>query len=134
MDHPNMLEFAKSTAKEAGNILMQYFGKISDIERKTTDIDLLTIADTKSESFILNRIQSTYPQHHIITEESNMIKGDSKYRWVIDPLDGTTNFVHNLPIFAVSIGLQYNEESILGVIYNPVAERCFWAEKIKELF
>ena len=129
MNHTDMLEFAKLTAKQAGSILIQHFGKISSIERKSTDIDLLTIADTDSEAYILDRIKTTYPQHHIIAEESNITEGNSDYRWVIDPLDGTTNFVHSLPIFAVSMGLQYNEETILGVVYNPAADKCFWAEK-----
>ena len=129
MNHLDMLEFAKLTAKQAGSILIQHFGKISSIERKSTDIDLLTIADTDSEAYILDRIKTTYPQHHIIAEESNLTEGNSDYRWVIDPLDGTTNFVHNLPIFAVSMGLQYKEETILGVVYNPAAHKCFWAEK-----
>ena len=124
-----MLEFAKLTAKQAGSILIQHFGKISSIESKSTDIDLLTIADTESEAFILENIRSTYPDHHIIAEESKLTEGCSDYRWVIDPLDGTTNFVHNLPIFAVSIGLQYKEKTILGVVYNPAAYKCFWAEK-----
>ena len=129
MNHPEMLEFAIETAKGAGNILMTHFGKISSFKRKSTDIDLLTIADTESESFILNQIKAAYPLHHIISEESVLIENNSEYRWVIDPLDGTTNFVHNLPIFAISMGLQYNKETILGVVYNPAADKCFFAEK-----
>ena len=129
MKHPEMLEFARNTAKEAGNILMKHFGHIDLIERKSTDIDLLTIADTESEAFILEKIHSLYPDHHIIAEESDLTEGNSDYKWVIDPLDGTTNFVHNLPIFAISIGLQYNKETILGVVYNPAADKCFYAEK-----
>lgn len=129
MNHPEILEFAKKTAKEAGDILMQHFGKISSVKRKSTDIDLLTIADTESESFIINKIQTDYPLHHIVAEESSFIQNNSDYRWVIDPLDGTTNFVHNLPIFAVSIGIQYKEETIAAVVYNPAANKCFWAKK-----
>ena len=129
MIHPDMLDFAIETAKQAGSILMQHFGNISSIEKKSTNIDLLTIADTESEAYIIDRIKATYPQHHIIAEESDLTEGNSDYRWVIDPLDGTTNFVHNLPIFAVSMGLQYKEETILGVVYNPAANKCFWAEK-----
>ena len=124
-----MLDFSIETAQQAGSILMQHFGKISSVDRKSTNIDLLTIADTESEAYILDRIKATHPQHHIIAEESDLTKGNSDYRWVIDPLDGTTNFVHNLPIFAVSMGLQYKEETILGVVYNPAANKCFWAEK-----
>ena len=129
MTHSKMLEFAKNTAKEAGSILMQHFGEISSYEHKSTPIDLLTIADTQSETFILKEITKTFPDHHIIAEESVSVKNKSDYRWVIDPLDGTTNFVHSLPIFAVSIGLQYKNETIVGVVYNPAADKCFWAEK-----
>ena len=129
MKHSEMFKFAKNTAKEAGDVLMKHFGNIKLIERKSTDIDLLTIADLETEAFILKKIRSFYPDHHIIAEESDLTKGNSEYRWVIDPLDGTTNFVHNLPIFAVSMGLQYNEETILGVVYNPAADKCFYAEK-----
>ena len=129
MNHSGMLDFAIETAKQAGSIIMQHFGKISSVDRKSTDIDLLTIADTESEAYILDRIKTTHPQHHIIAEESDLTERNSDYRWVIDPLDGTTNFVHNLPIFAVSMGLQYKEETILGVVYNPAANKCFWAEK-----
>ncbi len=129
MNHRKKLKFAVDMAKEAGNILLKHFGKITSIDRKSSDIDLVTLADTKSEEFILENIYSIYPDHHIIAEESDLTKGNSNYRWIIDPLDGTTNFVHNLPIFAVSIGLQYNKETILGVVYNPAANKCFTAEK-----
>ena len=129
MNHSGMFAFAIETAKEAGIILMKHFGNISSIERKSTDIDLVTIADKQSENFIVDRIKTNYPRHHIITEESDLTTRSSHYRWVIDPLDGTTNFVHSLPIFAVSIGLQYQEETILGVVYNPAANKCFVAEK-----
>ena len=127
MNHQNLLNFAIKTAKEAGSILMQHFGKISSIEQKSTDIDLVTIADTESEFFILDQIQTVYPNHHIISEESEITEGNSEYRWVIDPLDGTTNFVHNFPIFSVSIALQFNKETIIGIVYNPIYNQCFHA-------
>ena len=129
MNQTEMLEFTIKTAKGAGAILMEHFGQISSYEHKSTPIDLLTIADTQSEAFILNTIKTTFPNHHIIAEESTIVENNSDYRWVIDPLDGTTNFVHSLPIFAVSIGLQYKGETIVGVVYNPAADKCFWAEK-----
>ena len=129
MNYSKQLEFAIDMAKEAGNIILKHFGNITSIDRKSSDIDLVTLADTESEEFILKNIHSIYPDHHIIAEESDLIEQNSNYRWIIDPLDGTTNFVHNLPIFAVSIGLQCNEETILGVVYNPAANKCFTAEK-----
>jgi len=129
MNQTEMLEFAIKTAKGGGAILMEHFGVISTVKRKSTPIDLVTIADTQSEAFILKEITKTFPDHHIIAEESTTVENNSDYRWVIDPLDGTTNFVHSLPIFAVSIGLQYKDETIAGVVYNPAVDKCFWAEK-----
>ena len=128
----NLLEykqFAVETAKKAGEELLKFYGKLSSVESKSTQIDLVTIADTSSEKLILEQIHSVYPNHDIITEESHIDQKHSDFRWVIDPLDGTTNYVHTLPIFAVSIGLQYKEETIVGVVYNPVYEKCFSATK-----
>jgi myo-inositol-1(or 4)-monophosphatase len=119
--------FAIQTAKSAGEVLMSYFGKITNIDNKSSDIDLVTRADIKTEEFIIQAIRKKFPQHNIITEESDFDKIDSDYCWIIDPLDGTTNFVHNLPIFAVSIGLQYKDETIIGVVHNPVYNQCFHA-------
>ena len=128
-NHEHFLDFAKKTAILAGKILLNHFGNLSSVESKTTGIDLVTIADMESEKFIVDQINSNYPNHEIFTEESASNNKISNYRWVIDPLDGTTNFVHELPIFAVSIGLQKNDETIMGVVYNPAADKCFWAIK-----
>jgi len=121
-------KFAIDIAKKAGLIQMSYFGNITEIKKKSNHIDILTEADTQSETLILDKISQKYPSHSIITEESNNILKDSEYKWIIDPLDGTTNFTHNLPIFAVSIALLKNDKVILGVVYNPAADKCFYAE------
>jgi len=134
MNQTHFLDFAIETAKSSGNILLKHFGNISSFKRKSSDSDLLTAADTASELWIINKITSLYPDHKIYAEESPIKEGSSDYCWVIDPLDGTTNYVHNLPIFAVSIGLQYKQETILGVVYNPAADKCFWAEKNRGAF
>ena len=128
-NNDNFLEFAKKTAISAGALLLNHFGNISSIETKSTNIDLVTIADLESEKFIVEQINNSFPEHKIFTEEGSSNNNTSEYCWIIDPLDGTTNFVHNLPIFAVAIGLQKNNETILGVVYNPVANKCFWAQK-----
>ena len=108
---------------------MSYFGNISSIKKKSTNIDLLTNADTESENLIISKIKKKYPSHSIISEERKKINRDSEYTWIIDPLDGTTNFAHNLPIFAVSIGLIRNMKQVIsGVVYNPAADKCFYAE------
>ena len=95
------LQFALDLAKEVGEIQLASFGNVSSLSKKSTNIDLLTNADTESENLIISKIKETYPTHSIISEETNNITNDSQYTWIIDPLDGTTNFTHNLPIFAV---------------------------------
>ena len=121
-------DFAINSAKSSGDILMSYFNSNHDIKKKSS-IDLVTKADIKSEKNIIGAIKTTFPKHSIIAEESDLIDNNSNYKWVIDPLDGTTNFVHSLPIFAISIALQYKNETILGVVYNPAYNKCFWAIK-----
>jgi len=128
------LHFSIQLAKNTGKIQMSYFGNISSIDNKSSKIDLLTEADEKSEDYIINEIKKKYPSHSILSEECGLINNNSKYRWVIDPLDGTTNFVHNLPIFAVSIALQKNNKTICAVVYNPAADKCFYASKNKRSY
>ena len=125
----NLLPFAIQTAKEAGSILMDHFGNIKSVNSKSSKIDLVTIADKNSEEYILDQIRKYYPDHNIFAEESSPTVKGSDYEWIIDPLDGTTNFVHNLPIFAVSIGIRYKKRTIAGVVYNPAVDKCFWAEE-----
>ena len=123
------LNFTKEIAFDAGKILSKHFGNISSINKKSTSIDLVTNADIESEALIIDSIQKKFPNHSIIAEESDIKESNSDFKWVIDPLDGTTNFVHNLPIFAVSIGLQYKNKTVLGVVYNPAANKMFFASK-----
>ncbi|OUW62354.1 MAG: hypothetical protein CBD58_01950 [bacterium TMED198] len=127
--------FAIDTAKGAGKVLMNYFGKLPNHSSKSSYRDLVTKADLESEDYIIKMIQSTYLNHDVIAEESSTLLNESNdFRWIVDPLDGTTNFVHNLPIFAVSIGLQYKKETVVGVVYNPVYDQCFYAAKGKGAF
>ena len=133
-DPSNFLQFALELAKEAGKTQLRYFGNISSVIKKSSNIDLVTNADIKSEEIIISRIKEKYPDHSIVTEESDNILESSEYTWIVDPLDGTTNFTHNLPIFAVSIALKKSNEIICGVVYNPAADKCFYAEKDKGAF
>tara|TARA_Y100001970_G_C14245533_1_gene867898 strand:- start:957 stop:1763 length:807 start_codon:yes stop_codon:yes gene_type:complete len=121
--------FAIKTSKEAGLILSSYFGKVDILDTKSTQVDLLTEADLNSEDAIIKSINATYPNHNIITEESDIDNTNSDFCWVIDPLDGTTNFVHKLPIFAVSIALQFKGQTIAAAVYNPMYDQCFHATK-----
>ena len=125
----HFFDFIKPICIEAGKILNKNFGKIQYIKDKSNAIDLCTNADIESEKFITDSIKKEFPDHSIIAEEGKQKLTQSDYRWVIDPLDGTTNYVHNLPIFSVSIGLQYKEETILGIVYNPAADKLFYAIK-----
>ncbi len=128
-DLSKYLDFSKELAFNAGKILSKYFGNIDSIITKSTPIDIVTKADIESEKLIIDTIQKKFSKHTIISEESDTQDKNSDFKWIIDPLDGTTNFIHNLPIFAVSIGLQYKDETILGVVYNPAADKMFSALK-----
>ena len=123
-----MLAFARNCAKEAGKIQLSYFrGNHLHIETKFNMHDVVTVADKESERYIIGEIKRTYPEHAILGEESGMHAGDSEYCWVIDPLDGTNNYSQGLPVFTVSIGLQYREETILGVVYAPYLGELYTA-------
>ncbi len=116
-------------AKEAGEIIREGFGNNISIEFKTDESNLVTNIDKAAEKKIVDYINKEYPTHSIIAEESGESKKLSEYTWIIDPLDGTTNFAHSLPIFAVSIGLQKNGETILGVVYDVMRDVVYSAEK-----
>ncbi|HEX3011676.1 MAG TPA: inositol monophosphatase family protein [Syntrophomonadaceae bacterium] len=124
-----VIENARLWAREAGKVQMQYLGKSHLINTKSNAIDLVTEADRLSEQLILEGIQGSYPEHSILSEERGSNEVESDYRWVIDPLDGTTNYAQGLPNFAVSIALQYQEKTILGVVYGPVRDQMFEAVK-----
>ncbi len=123
-----MLEKVVTIAREAGEIIREGYGKNFSIEFKTNDSNLVTEIDKKSEELIINFIKKEFKNHSIVAEESGRYDGSSEYRWVIDPLDGTTNFAHGLPIFSVSIGLQKNGETIIGVVYDVMMDNLYQAE------
>ncbi|MBM4386676.1 MAG: inositol monophosphatase [Deltaproteobacteria bacterium] len=124
------LEAAKKIAEEAGGLLMNYYGKIREFEHKG-EIDFLTIADMESEKFIVNRIKTLFPEDAVVAEENGGFDGTSGFKWIIDPLDGTTNFLHSYPLFCVSIGIEKEGEVIDGVVFCPTMREMFYAEKGK---
>lgn len=125
-----LLENAMQIAREAGRIQIEYFrGQDLDINPKFNDSDIVTIADKESERMIISRIRDLYPDHSILSEESGADNRESDYCWVIDPLDGTTNYSQGLPLFAVSIGIVYKRETIAGVVYAPYLDEMFHAWK-----
>ncbi len=131
MDYLNV---AIEIAKEAGRFLKINLGKVKNIQTKKEEINLVTEIDKESEKKIVEFIKSKFPHHSILAEESGEAKSDSGYKWIIDPLDGTTNYTHSFPVFCVSIALEYKGEVILGVIYDPNFDELFWAEKGKGAF
>lgn len=125
----SMMEFAVQVAREAGSILRQHLGRVSDIAHKSSQLDLVTEVDVLSEQHIKERIAAHYPRHDILAEESGYQKAESEYRWLVDPLDGTTNYAHGYPFFAVCLAVEHEGEIILGVVYDPIREELFAAEK-----
>lgn len=127
-----MLNFAIETAQEAGKILLEKFGRKINISKKG-DIDLVTEADLASEKFIIEKIKSHYPKHSILAEESGeaVLIGDNSWKWIIDPLDGTTNFAHGYPCFCVTMAIEHKGEIVVGVTYDPTRDELFAAEKGK---
>ncbi|MFC2135044.1 inositol monophosphatase family protein [Bacteroidota bacterium] len=124
-----MIENVYKIALEAGNIIRDGFGRQFSVEYKTNSSNLVTEIDKKAENAIINFITTEYSGHNIIAEESGEQQSDSEYTWVIDPLDGTTNFAHGLPIFSVSIGIQKKGQTIIGVIYDVMNNVMYSAEK-----
>ena len=121
-------EFAIETAKKAGALLKENVGKVGRIEFKGA-VDIVTEVDRKSEELIMAAIGKTFPGHGILTEESPEVKQDSPYKWIIDPLDGTTNYSHGFPFFCVSIGFEEAGEVIFGAVYDPMLDELYTAEK-----
>jgi len=121
---------AISWATEVGKIHLKYFrNKNLIIETKSSEHDLLTIADKESEEYIISQIRKTYPNHQVLAEESGSNEQISDFCWVIDPVDGTTNFAQGIPVFAVSIALRYKGESVVGVVFAPFINEMFYAAK-----
>lgn len=129
------LNTAVKAARLAGNIILDNIGKISkeDVGLKQAS-DFVTRVDRDSETTIINTIKKRFPDHFILAEESIKETETDTFRWIIDPLDGTTNYIHGYPVFSVSIALQYRKEIILGVIFDPLKNELFSAEKGKEAF
>lgn len=126
----DFLEVAIESAKKGGDVILSNIGKLlpAHIHSKKAS-DFVTRVDIESESAIVSVIKKHFPQHSILTEESLKDKNEDGYRWIIDPLDGTTNFIHSYPAFSVSIALQKNREIIVGVIYDPLRKQLFTAIK-----
>ncbi|HWB86950.1 MAG TPA: inositol monophosphatase family protein [Bryobacteraceae bacterium] len=122
------LETAVAIAREAGGLLANYFERRVPFELKD-EFDLVTEADRASEKLVVERLRSHFPSHAIVAEEGGGHESSSDYCWYVDPLDGTTNFAHSYPMFNVTLGLAHAGEIVAGVIYDPVRQEMFSAER-----
>ena len=136
---PPTLKFLEDLARQAGEIICSGYnprpGFRSTLNiRYKGAIDLVTEIDLKAEKLILERIKSEFPGDSIVAEENGIVKEKDCCVWYVDPLDGTINYIHGLPIFCVSLGYAENGEVMLGVVYDPVRDECFTAERGKGAF
>lgn len=129
IDLAEALEFMKDLACCAGHLAENIRVNSSHyrVEQKETAFDLVTTADKEVEKMIFARIMEKYPSHSIFGEESGLCGGESKFQWVIDPIDGTTSFVHGAPNYSISIGLQFEKESVAGAVYAPAFHELYYA-------
>ncbi|MCS7197689.1 MAG: inositol monophosphatase [Candidatus Bipolaricaulota bacterium] len=122
-------ELAIEAAHQVGNLLRENFRQGHRFELKSSFRDLVTEFDRRAEEIIVSLIRKHFPEHSILTEEGSVDPTDrAPYQWIIDPIDGTANFAHGFPFFAVSIALYYQDEALLGVVYNPVHDELFVGE------
>ena len=119
---------ALRAAQAGGAILRECFGRVKSVEHKG-EIDLVTEADHQSEARIVSIIRAAYPAHRILAEETGDSGKASSFKWIIDPLDGTTNYAHGYPCFCISIAVEHDGQIRYGVIYDPLREELFTAEK-----
>ena len=123
----DILKTAVGAAKEAGDFILNRFGKIKKIESKG-DRNFATDVDKEAERLIIKKVKECFPDHGILAEESGKDNVDRDYLWIIDPLDGTHNFMRDINIFGVSIGVLHKGKFIAGVIYMPVDKEQYWAQ------
>jgi myo-inositol-1(or 4)-monophosphatase len=123
------LRCAIETATEAGTLLLDLLGTELDTREKGMRGDLVTVADRASEKAIVARLRTEFPASSILAEEGTSVAGTSGERWILDPLDGTTNFAHGYPLFCVSLGFERDGEMLCGVIYAPALGELYVAER-----
>lgn len=122
-----VLRTAAAIARQAGQVVLEGWGRAGTIGYKG-EVDLVTDHDRRSEALIVAALQRAFPDHAIHAEEKGAVNHTrSPYLWLIDPLDGTTNFAHGFPVFAVSLGLLHRGEPLVGVVYDPARDECFSA-------
>src|SRR5436189_576204 len=124
---PILINAARAGASE----ILRFFNQDFTISNKEGVNNLVTEADHASEKAIIDVIKKAFPDHYILSEEAGEIKQDSNYKWIIDPIDGTINFAHGIPLNCVSIAIEHNGEIIMAAVYNPHLNELFFEEKGK---
>ncbi len=127
VDIQKLRSCAESAARAAGECLKQGFTQAKNIKKKEGIHNLVTQFDIASEKLIIERIREQFPDHAFLAEESGGSEHSQSYRWIIDPLDGTVNFAHGIPIFSVSIAVEYAGEMLVGIVYQPLLDELFLA-------
>jgi len=118
------------TCRRAAKTLIRDFGEIENLQVSVKGPgDFVTASDKKVEKIIIEELLKARPNYSILSEETGKISNDESFKWIIDPIDGTSNFLHGIPHFAISIGLEHNKEIICGIIYDPIKDEMFTAEK-----
>ena len=121
-----------NACRKASKILIRDFGEVEKLQVSIKGPgDFVTASDKKVEKVLIEELQKARPSYSILSEECGEIKNDELFKWIIDPIDGTSNFLHGIPHFAISIGLEQEKEIICGIIYDPIKDEMFTAEKGK---
>jgi len=116
--------------RKAAKVLIRDFGEVENLQVSVKGPgDFVTVTDKKVEKILIDELQKARPNYSILSEETGEIKNDKEFRWIIDPIDGTANFLHGIPHFAISVGLEKNDEIICGIIYDPIKDEMFVGEK-----
>lgn len=121
-------DVAVDAARHAGALLRSHVGTEAEYDLKGSQHDLVTETDHLAEERVIERITTTFPDHGIVSEERTPQRPDASLRWIIDPIDGTTNFAHGIPFFSISIALEDDGEPLVGVVHDPMHDELFTAE------
>jgi len=119
-----------NACRKAAKVIIRDFGEIENLQVSLKGPgDFVTASDKKVETILIEELQKARPKYSILSEEIGKITNDDSFKWIIDPIDGTANFLHGIPHFAISVGLEHNNEIICGIIYDPIKDEMFTAEK-----
>ena len=129
LDSPNINVMVKACRK-AAKVIIRDFGEVENLQVSLKGPgDYVTASDKKVEKILIEELQKARPNYSILSEEIGEINNDESFKWIIDPIDGTSNFLHGIPHFAISVGLEHNKEIICGIVYDPIKDEMFTAEK-----